>query len=178
MFLLKPRGCGKIGEPCDLHSPLEVALFYVSIYLVAIGNGAPEPALAGLGADQFDGEDPEEKQSKSSFYGYFYVALNLGCLVSETVLVYVESLGHWVPVFWLCAGFSVAGYVLLLCRMMRYRHFKPMGNPFSRFSQVIVASVLKIKLEVPADGEGLYEPLVGEGELKGSRKICHTSGFK
>ncbi|KAK4741308.1 hypothetical protein SAY87_024896 [Trapa incisa] len=179
LFLLKPRGCGKIGDLCEPHSPLETDLFYVSIYLVAIGNGAPEPALAVLGADQFDEDDPDDKQSKSSFYGYFYVALNMGCLVSETVLVYVENLGHWVPVFWACAGFSIVAYVLLLGRTARYRHYKPAGNPFSRFSQVIVASVRKMKLEVPEDGGLLYEPLVG-GREEGNtpRKIHHTDGFK
>lgn len=155
-----------------------MALFYISIYLVAIGNGAPEPALAALGADQFDEEDPDERLSRSSFYGYFYVALNMGCLVAETVLVYIENLGHWVLVFWMCAGFSVAAYMLLLGQTTRYRHFKPIGNPFSRFSQVIVASIRKMKLKVPLDGEGLYEPLVGATEGNALRKIRHTDGFK
>ncbi|PKI70419.1 hypothetical protein CRG98_009194 [Punica granatum] len=178
LFLLKPPGCGKIGELCEPHTPLEVALFYISIYLIAIGNGAPEPSLAALGADQFDGEDPDEKQSKSSFYSYFYVSLNLGSLVAETVLVYIESMGHWVVVFWMCTGFCMAAYALLLSQMTRYRHFKPMGNPFSRFSQVIFASFRKMKLEVPADSEGLYELHGWEREGTASRKIRHTNGLK
>lgn len=156
-----------------------MALLYISIYAAAIGNGAPEPALAAFGADQFDGEDPKEKQSKSSFYRYFYVALNLGFLVSQTLLVYTENLGHWVPVFWLCTIFSVVASMLLLVQISRYRHFEPAGNPLLSFCQVIMASIRKMEVEVPLDGEGLYELVDVEREGRnGSRKISHTEGFK
>ncbi|KAK0581490.1 hypothetical protein LWI29_014417 [Acer saccharum] len=134
LFMLKPQGCGKIGQLCDPHSSSETALFYISIYLIAIGNGALEPALATFGADQFDKEDPKEKQSKSSFYSYFYVALNLGCLFSDTVLAYVENIGYWVLGFWICIGCAIFAFLLLLSRTFRYRHFRPSGNPLSRFS--------------------------------------------
>ncbi|TXG62679.1 hypothetical protein EZV62_009673 [Acer yangbiense] len=139
LFMLKPQGCGKIGQLCDPHSSSETALFYISIYLIAIGNGTPEPALATFGADQFDEEDPQEKQSKSSFFSYFYVALNLGCL---------------------------------------YRRFRPSGNPLSRFSQVIVASMRKINLQVPSNGEELYVVHERENETICSRRILHTNDFK
>ncbi|KAL6290031.1 hypothetical protein ACE6H2_007541 [Prunus campanulata] len=178
LFLLRPPGCGEIGQLCEPHRPMEVAMFYISIYLIALGNGAPEPALAAFGADQFDEEDSEERQAKTSFYSYFYVALNLGCLVAETVLVYMESMGHWVPAFWICTGSSVVGSVLFLGGSFRYRHFKASGNPISRFSQVIVASMRKINHELPSNGGGLYETIGWEGETNGSRRILHTKGFK
>ncbi|BFG21721.1 hypothetical protein CerSpe_079950 [Prunus speciosa] len=178
LFLLRPPGCGEIGQLCEPHRPMEVAMFYISIYLIALGNGAPEPALAAFGADQFDEEDSEERQAKTSFYSYFYVALNLGCLVAETVLVYMESMGHWVPAFWICTGSSVFGSVLFLGGSFRYRHFKASGNPISRFSQVIVASMRKINHELPSNGGGLYETIGWEGETSGSRRILHTKGFK
>ncbi|XP_031269605.1 protein NRT1/ PTR FAMILY 7.2-like [Pistacia vera] len=176
-FLLEPHGCGHIGSLCDPHSPAQVAMFYISIYLIAIGNGAPEPALAVFGADQFDEEDHREKKSKSSFYSYFYVALNLGCLFSETVLVYLETMGYWVLGFWICAGCGIFGFTLLVSGTLRYRHFKPSGNPFSRFSQVIVASLRKISLQVPFNGEGLYEVHERETETNGLR-ISHANDFK
>ncbi|CAL9006856.1 unnamed protein product [Prunus brigantina] len=178
LFLLRPPGCGEIGQLCEPHRPMEVAMFYISIYLIALGNGAPEPALAAFGADQFDEEHSEERQAKTSFYSYFYVALNLGCLVAETVLVYMESMGHWVPAFWICTGSSVVGSVLFLGGSFRYRHFKASGNPISRFSQVIVASMRKINHELPSNGEGLYETIGREGETNGLRRILHTKGFK
>ncbi|KAF2282678.1 hypothetical protein GH714_043788 [Hevea brasiliensis] len=177
-FLLKPHGCGTTEVLCEAHASIGVAILYVSIYLIALGNGAPEPALAIFGADQFDEEDPKEQQSKNSFYSYFYVALNLGSLVAETVLVYLENMGYWVLGFWICAACAVVGYVFLVSGIFRYRHFKPSGNPISRFSQVIVASFGKMKLQVPQNGEGLYEVLGREGEISSARRILHTNDFK
>ncbi|OVA19531.1 Proton-dependent oligopeptide transporter family [Macleaya cordata] len=178
-FLLKPHGCGKVGFLCDPHSSLEMAIFYMSIYLIALGNGAYEPSLATLGADQFDEEDANEKRSKTSFFSYFYVALNLGSMFSETVLAYIQNLGNWVLGFWISTGCGFIAFGLFLSGTLRYRHFKPSGNPLSRFSQVIVASIKKMKLEVPSNGDGLYE-LHGSASTTnvGERKILHTDDFK
>ncbi|EXB76233.1 Nitrate transporter 1.5 [Morus notabilis] len=178
LFLIRPHGCGKIGEVCEPHKPLESAIFYMSIYLIALGNGASEPALATFGADQFDEEDQKEKRSKASFYSYFYVALNLGSLVAETILVYIENMGYWVVAFWTCTISAVVGYVFLLSGTLRYRHFKPSGNPISRFSQVIVASMRKLSQNLPSNEEELYEVHGKEGETNGMRRILHTQGFK
>ncbi|EEF50356.1 Nitrate/chlorate transporter, putative [Ricinus communis] len=177
-FLLKPHGCGTIGVLCEPHAPIEVAMFYLSIYLIALGSGSPEPALATFGADQFDEEDPMENRSKKTFYSYFYVAINLGSLIAETVLVYAENIGYWVLGFWICVACAVVAYVLLLSGSFKYRHFKPSGNPISRFCQVMVASFRKMKLEGHPNGEGLYEIAGNEGEINGTRKILHTDDFK
>ncbi|KAJ9680719.1 hypothetical protein PVL29_019898 [Vitis rotundifolia] len=150
-FLVKRHGCGVIGQLCDPHAPFEVSIFYISIYLIALGNGASEPAFATFGADQFDEEDPEEKQSKTSFYSYFYVALNIG----------------FVPLWHL---FCSSG-------TRRYGHFKPSGNAVSRIAQVIVASLRKRNLQVPSHGEGLHEVYGRKGETNGLRRILHTDDF-
>ncbi|KAL8227998.1 hypothetical protein R6Q57_015582 [Mikania cordata] len=175
-FMLKTKGCGRIGEVCDAHSPIETAIFYISIYLIALGNGGAEPALATFGADQFDEEDPEEKQAKTTFLSYFYVALNLGSLISETILVYIETMGEYVLAFWIS---SLCGFMALMAVVsgsFRYRHFKPSGNPISRFSEVIVASVRKIKLQLPSNGDGLYEDYSRDDS--GTRRIYHTNDFR
>lgn len=177
IFMLEPEGCGKIGEPCNGKSSGEMTIFYISIYLLALGSGAMEPALATFGADQFDEEDMEEEKSKTAFYGYHYVALNLGSLIAEIVLVYLQNLGKWELAFWISTfcGFSSIAFLLSGC--CTYRHFKPSGNPISRFSQVIVASVRKLKLEVPSQGEGLYE-FHRVDEKESNRKLLHTDDFK
>ncbi|KAA0039990.1 hypothetical protein IC582_027469 [Cucumis melo] len=172
--LLKPNGCGKIGQLCDPHSLTELSIFYISIYLLALGNGAPEPALATFGAEQFDDKDPKENRAKTSFYSYFYVSINMGCLIAETILVYIENLGHWKVGFWICAVCGLLAYLLFLSGTSRYRQSKPCGNPISRFSQVLMASVKKMNLPMPSNGEGLYEGLGKEG----TRRMLHTEGFK
>ncbi|GAB4861902.1 hypothetical protein Ancab_037157 [Ancistrocladus abbreviatus] len=156
-FLLKPHGCGTIGHLCDPHSPFETAIFYISIYLIALGNGASEPALATFGSDQFDEEDPDEKQSKTSFFSYFYVALNLGALISETVLVYLETMGEYVLGFWISAGSGIAALILLLTGTLRYRHFKPSGKCTFKFLLTETASMkVMAKMARITAPEGYY----------------------
>ncbi|KAJ7944623.1 protein NRT1/ PTR FAMILY 7.3-like [Quillaja saponaria] len=132
LFLIRPKGCGNESLPCGQHSSSEIAMFYLSIYLVALGNGGYQPNIATFGADQFDEEDPQEGYSKVAYFSYFYLALNLGSLFSNTILGYFEDEGMWALGFWVSAGSAFAALVLFLCGTSRYRHFKPSGNPLSR----------------------------------------------
>ncbi|KAK6919873.1 Proton-dependent oligopeptide transporter family [Dillenia turbinata] len=177
LFLLKPRGCGAEQFPCGSHSRTEIGLFNLSIYLIALGNGGYQPNIATFGADQFDDEHPKESHSKVAFFSYFYLALNLGSLFSNTVLGYFEDEGKWALGFWASTGSAFAALVLFLIATPRYRHFKPSGNPLSRFCQVIVAATRKWKVKLP-NGEDLYEVDGKENSQNGGRKILHTEGFK
>ncbi|KAK6162529.1 hypothetical protein DH2020_002370 [Rehmannia glutinosa] len=176
-FMLEPKGCGKLGDVCNQPSPAKVASFYISIYLLALGSGAIEPALATLGADQFDEGDSKENKSKAAFFSYYYVALNLGSLIAETVLVYIENLGKLVLAFWISTSCGFLALIFLLCGTCRYRHTRPSGNPISRFSQVIAACVRKLNVDVPSHGEGLYE-VQGSDEKEFARRLSHTDDFK
>lgn len=178
IFLLKPKGCGNPETPCETHSSLETGLFYLSIYLIALGNGGYQPNIATFGADQFDEEHPKEGHSKVAFFSYFYLALNLGSLFSNTILGYFENEGIWALGFWVSAGSAFAALVLFLVGTPRYRHFKPSGNPLARFCQVIVAASRNWKAEMKPNGEELYEGDGTEGSTNGGRKILHTHGFK
>ncbi|KAG6403278.1 hypothetical protein SASPL_135495 [Salvia splendens] len=178
-FMLEPKGCGKIGDVCHQPSPAKVACFYISIYLLALGSGAIEPAMATLGADQFDEEDAEENKSKTAFFSYYYVALNLGSLIAETVLVYIENLGRWVLAFWISTSCGLLALAFLLSGTSRYIHMKPpSGNPISRFSQVISASVRKLKLGVSSNGEDRLYEVRDKDDKEFGRRISHTDDFK
>ncbi|WJZ82676.1 hypothetical protein VitviT2T_002412 [Vitis vinifera] len=178
IFLVKPEGCGNEDSPCPSHSSLEIGLFYLSIYLVALGNGGYQPNIATLGADQFDEEDPKEGHSKVAFFSYFYLALNLGSLFSNTILSYLEDEGMWALGFWVSAGSAFLALILFLGGTPRYRHFKPSGNPLSRFCQVMVAAMRKFRVEMPPSAEDLYEGDGKECSNNSIRRILHTDGFK
>ncbi|WCJ20673.1 Major facilitator superfamily protein [Euphorbia peplus] len=179
LFLIRPKGCGDETTPCGKHSSMEVGLFYLSIYLVALGNGGYQPNIATFGADQFDEEDPKEGLSKVAFFSYFYLALNLGSLFSNTVLGYFEDEGMWALGFWASAGSALAALLLFLGGSARYRHFKPTGNPLSRFGQVFVAATKKWRVEMPQEPEELYteQDCSSNGSSNG-RRILYTHGFK
>ncbi|XP_052192338.1 protein NRT1/ PTR FAMILY 7.3-like isoform X2 [Diospyros lotus] len=176
--LVKPAGCGDDQTPCGSHSTFHIALFYLSIYLVALGNGGYQPNIATFGADQFDEEDPKEGQSKVAFFSYFYLALNLGSLFSNTILGYFEDEGMWALGFWASAGSATLALVLFLVGTPRYRHFIPKGNPFSRFCQVVVAAARNWKAEIPTNEKDLFQVDGKECSNNAGRKISHTSGFK
>ncbi|CAA3032398.1 NRT1 PTR FAMILY -like [Olea europaea subsp. europaea] len=67
IFLVKPSGCGDGKTSCNPHSTIHVALFYVSIYLIALANGGYQPSIATFGADQFDEDHPKESHKSVLF---------------------------------------------------------------------------------------------------------------
>lgn len=177
LFLLKPHRCEQIGELCESDTQNQFPLFYLSIYLIALGSGVSDPALPTLGADQFDEEEPKEQRSKASIYGYFYVALNLGSLVAETILAYIETTGHWVLGFWICTCCAGVSFLVLLSGTLRYRHYKTFGNPFSKFSQLIVPFLKKMKFQIQSIGEDLYHDGI-QGDDTRVRRIHHANGLR
>ncbi|XP_058104222.1 protein NRT1/ PTR FAMILY 7.3-like [Magnolia sinica] len=178
LFLLKPVGCGDRLSLCGPHSTFEIGVFYLSIYLIALGNGGYQPSIATFGADQFDEEDPTEGLSKVAFFSYFYLALNLGSLFSNTILGYFEDGGRWALGFWVSAGSAFIALVLFLFGTPRYRHFKPVGNPLPRVCQVVIAAAKKWRVEMPPSGTDLYQVDGKECAISGGRRILHTQEFK
>ncbi|KAL8207899.1 hypothetical protein R6Q57_007311 [Mikania cordata] len=177
MFLITPKGCGDRTTVCSSHSNWEIGLFYISIYMIALGYGGYQPNIVTFGADQFDEEDTKEGHSKVAFFSYFYLALNLGSLFSNTFLSYFEDEGMWTLGFWLSTGSAFVGLALFLGGTIRYRHFKPSGNPLNRFCQVFVAASKKWRVKLPHGKECLFEE-ENDTSLSTGRKILHTHEFK
>ncbi|KAK8948306.1 Nitrate transporter 1.5 [Platanthera guangdongensis] len=177
LFLLEPSGCGNEHASCEPHSGPKVAVFYLSVYLVALGNGGYQPNIATFGADQFDEHHPTEAHSKVSFFSYFYLFLNLGSLFSNTFLVYLEDDGSWALGFWVSAASALAAVALFFSGTRRYRRFCPNGNPLSRVCQVIVAAARNWDIDTRSSSKELYEAGSKEPADNGSRKLLHTEGF-
>ncbi|KAL8112633.1 hypothetical protein AgCh_020079 [Apium graveolens] len=146
--------------------------------MIALGNGGYQPNIATFGADQFDEENIQEGRSKVSFFSYFYLALNLGSLFSNTVLVFFEDKGLWALGFWTSAASAFAALVLFLAGTSRYRHFKPSGNPLSRVFQVFAAAMKKWRVELAHEEENFYEVGGKDNLSNGARRILHTHEFK
>ncbi|CAL0300432.1 unnamed protein product [Lupinus luteus] len=176
-FLIKPDGCGDGNSPCMSASSFGVNIFYLSIYLVAFGYGGHQPTLATFGADQYDEKNPKERNSKVAFFCYFYFALNVGSLFSNTVLVYYEDSGKWTIGFLVSLASAVIAFLTFLAGTSRYRHVKPCGNPVMRVAQVFTAAARKWGV-TPANFEELFEVDGSESAIKGSRKIMHSEDFK
>ncbi|KAK8590939.1 hypothetical protein V6N13_031009 [Hibiscus sabdariffa] len=177
LFLLKPADCGDGIRRCTIPSEPGVAMFYLSIYLVAFGYGGHQPTLATLGSDQFDDSHPKGAISKAAFFSYFYFALNVGSLFSNTILVYYEDSGKWTLGFLVSLGSAIIALLVYLLGTTRYRYMKASGNPLPRVAQVFVAAYRKWGVP-PAAVNDLYEVQGTESAIKGSRKILHSDDFK
>ncbi|CAM0151643.1 unnamed protein product [Urochloa decumbens] len=105
-------------RPPDAGAPSagQSAAFYAALYLVALGTGGIKPCVSSFGADQFDEADPREMQSKSSFFNWFYMAINVGALVASSVLVWVQMNVGWGWGFGIPAGAMAAAVAVAAWR--------------------------------------------------------------
>uniref|UniRef100_A0A0D6QVI0 Major facilitator superfamily (MFS) profile domain-containing protein n=1 Tax=Araucaria cunninghamii TaxID=56994 RepID=A0A0D6QVI0_ARACU len=166
------------SKDADCHaSTSQTGVFFLSLYLIALGTGGIKPCVSSFGADQFDEMHDVEKKKKSSFFNWFYFSINIGALISSSVLVYIQDNVGWgwgfgVPT--VAMGIAITSF---FSGTALYRHQKPGGSPLTRVAQVIVASVRKWAYPVPHDKSLLYEVQDKESAIQGSRKLDHTDGF-
>nr|XP_011464751.1 PREDICTED: protein NRT1/ PTR FAMILY 5.10-like [Fragaria vesca subsp. vesca] len=124
-------------------SQLQVLLFFFSLYLVAFGQGGHKPCVQAFGADQFDGQDPEECKAKSSFFNWWYFGVCAGGLFTVSVLAYIQDNLSW------GLGFGIPCVVMILAliifvggtRTYRYSIKGEEESPFVRISKVFVAAL-------------------------------------
>lgn len=175
---LRPQQCATQDLLCPQPSSAQAAFLFFSLYIVDLGAGAFQCVVTPLGADQFDDEDPEEKAQKTSFFNWYYQSMNMGGLLAGTFLIYIQDNVSWGLGFGASLIAVVVGTMCFLGGTPFYRHNLPGGNPITRITQVIVASVRKWYIKIPISSE-LYEvPEEMESIIQGSRKIRHTNEFR
>ncbi|KAI3837006.1 hypothetical protein MKW98_005339 [Papaver atlanticum] len=158
---LKPP-CDSQGLNCHPNG-LQTKICFVALYMIALGTGGIKPCVSSFGADQFDDTDEVEKRRKSSFFNWFYFTINIGALLAASVW------GFGIP----AVAMAIA-VVSFFSGTRLYRNQKPGGSPLTRICQVIVATLKKFRVEVPADKSLLYETSDEESVVKGNRKLDHT----
>ncbi|XP_021685974.1 protein NRT1/ PTR FAMILY 8.3 isoform X2 [Hevea brasiliensis] len=173
---LKPVEC--VGSICPPASPAQYAVFFFGLYLIALGTGGIKPCVSSFGADQFDDTDPQERVKKGSFFNWFYFSINIGALISSSLLVYIQDNAGWGLGFGIPALFMGIAIASFFSGTTLYRFQKPGGSPITRMCQVLVASFRKRNLEVPSDSSLLYETQEGSSAIEGSRKLEHSNGLK
>ncbi|KAK8662744.1 hypothetical protein V6N13_024635 [Hibiscus sabdariffa] len=154
---------------------LQTGVFFLGLYLIALGTGGIKPCVSSFGADQFDDSDETEKKKKSSFFNWFYFSINIGALVASSVLVWIQTNVGWAWGFGIPAVAMAIAVASFFSGTRLYRNQRPGGSPLSRICQVIVASFRKVNVKVPNDKSLLYETTDEESMVRGSRKLDHTN---
>ncbi|KAH7841802.1 hypothetical protein Vadar_034514 [Vaccinium darrowii] len=169
---LKPAPC--VDSICPAATPSQYMVFFFGLYLIALGTGGIKPCVSSFGADQFDDTDPKERVKKGSFFNWFYFSINLGALVSSSLLVWIQENAGWGLGFGIPALFMGIAIASFFSGTSLYRFQNPEGSPLTRMCQVLVASFRKWNLEVPTDSSLLYEEPDKTSAIEASRKLDHT----
>lgn len=174
---LRPQKC--LAKPCKEASQGQIAFLYGALGLIALGTGGIKPCVSSFGADQFDEGDEKEVQKKYAFFNWFFFAINMGALLGITILVYAQDKLGWGWGFGIPTITTVLSIVVLAAGVRYYRFQKPMGSPFTRFLQVIVASVMKHRRGVSVENQPtLYEVETTHSDIIGARKLPHTRQYR
>ncbi|XP_054824157.1 protein NRT1/ PTR FAMILY 8.3-like isoform X4 [Prosopis cineraria] len=169
---LKPADC--VGSVCPSATATQHAVFFTGLYLIALGTGGIKPCVSSFGADQFDDTDPKERIKKGSFFNWFYFSINIGSLISSTLIVWIQDNAGWGIGFGIPSLFMGLAIVTFFLGTPLYRFQKPGGSPITRMCQVVVASFRKRNLDVPVDSSLLHETTDKSSAIEGSRKLAHS----
>ncbi|KAJ6764092.1 FACILITATOR SUPERFAMILY PROTEIN putative ISOFORM 1-RELATED, partial [Salix purpurea] len=114
-------GCRSTDLPCS-PVPFQLILFFFALYLVAIGQSGHKPCVQAFGADQFDGQDPQESKAKSSFFNWWYCFMCAGTLVTLPVLNYIQDNLNWGLGFGIPCVVMVFALIIFLLGTKTYRY--------------------------------------------------------
>nr|AHA84209.1 oligopeptide transporter-like protein [Phaseolus vulgaris] len=114
-------------------------LFFLALYVLAIGDGGHKPCVQTFAADQFDEDTPEERDTKSSFFNWWYLGIVAGSTASGFVVIYLQDNVGWGVGLGVLSGVLDLAFTLFLLGIKRYRKEGPSGSPFTRLGQVFVA---------------------------------------
>ncbi|KAJ1280582.1 hypothetical protein BS78_04G243700 [Paspalum vaginatum] len=130
---------------------------FVGLYLVAIGSGGLRSSLLPFGAEQFDDDDEADRESRTSFFSWFYLCVDFGPIVSGLFIVWIQMNVSW------GLGFGIATACIALA-----------------FGAFVLATPM-YKRRMPADAEaatvsesGLKE-ISEEEEAGSSWKLCSVT---
>ncbi|XP_029127982.1 protein NRT1/ PTR FAMILY 8.2 [Cajanus cajan] len=171
---LRPLKC--TVWPCKVASQGQTAFLYGALALIALGTGGIKPCVSSFGGDQFDEGDEKEVQMKFGFFNWFFLAINMGAILGITLLVYIQDVAGFGWGFGIPAAATICSILILLAGVKYYRFKKPLGSPFTRFLQVIVAS-LRNHLNGVKETR-LYEVQTTHSDIPGARKLPHTAQYR
>jgi len=124
----------------------------LGMYIIALGTGGIKPNVSTLGADQFDERYSQDRRQKESFFNWFYWSINLGALISYSLVAYVcqygiSSLGG--PSYAFIDGYAIPtimmglAVIIFVIGSSRYTIHKPEGSVIFTFFMICYEALWK-----------------------------------
>ncbi|XP_065872367.1 protein NRT1/ PTR FAMILY 4.3 [Euphorbia lathyris] len=183
---LKPAECNNmIAEKCEEAKGFKALIFFIALYLVALGSGCVKPNMVAHGADQFNQNNPKQSKKLSSYFNAAYFAFSMGELIALTVLVWVQTHSGMDVGFGVSAAAMALGLICLVSGTLYYRNKPPQGSILTPIAQVFVAAIFKRKQICPSNPDMLHgnqnngpnTNIVGISSDSAAR-LAHTQRFR
>lgn len=101
-----------LGAIPTLNLPAK-AVTILGLVLIAVGTGGIKPCVSAFGGDQF--KLPEQAKYLATFFSLFYLAINVGSLISTTLTpILREDVHCFGDVSCFSLAFGVPGILMLL----------------------------------------------------------------
>ncbi|OAY39585.1 protein NRT1/ PTR FAMILY 4.3 [Manihot esculenta] len=178
---LKPPQCNINEEQyCVEAKGFKALIFFVALYLVALGSGCVKPNMIAHGADQFNQNNQKQSKNLSTYFNAAYFAFSIGELIALTVLVWVQTHSGMDVGFGVSAAAMAMGLISLVSGTLYYRNKPPQGSIFTPIAQVFVAAFSKRKQICPSNPDMLYgsqnNNIVGISSDSG--RLVHTQRLR
>ncbi|CAL5031919.1 unnamed protein product [Urochloa decumbens] len=158
---LKPAPCDMSssssggGGGCEKAGGFKSTVFFLALYLVALGSGCLKPNMIAHGADQFNAAAPGGAGRLSTYFNSAYFSFCAGELVALTALVWVQTHSGMDVGFGISAAAMAAGLVSLVSGAALYRNKPPQGSIFTPIARVFVAAYSKRKQVCPSSSNSV-----------------------
>ncbi|XP_062227252.1 protein NRT1/ PTR FAMILY 5.10-like isoform X2 [Phragmites australis] len=121
----------------------QVAFFYVSLYLVALAQGADKPCGLAFAADQFDADHPKERASRGSLFNWWFFCMAVGISVAVSLVGYIQENVGWGVGFGTPCAVVLCAFTVFLLGTPTYRVYAPTTSggesPFVRLARSLAA---------------------------------------
>ncbi|XP_042394791.1 protein NRT1/ PTR FAMILY 4.3-like [Zingiber officinale] len=153
---LRPASCSMKSpttEHCEEAKGFKATVFFVALYLVALGSGCLKPNMISHGADQFSKDDPVQSKKLSTYFNTAYFSFCVGELIALTLLIWVQTRSGMDVGFGVSAGAMAIGLGIMISGAVFYRNKRPQGSIFTPIARVLVAAFSKRKQICPSSSE-------------------------
>ncbi|KAJ3675406.1 hypothetical protein LUZ60_004448 [Juncus effusus] len=173
---LHPPECNN-NQDCEGLYGWKTSLVYLSLFMMALGEGFMRACTPGFGGDQFDSDDPSESKKKFRFFDFAAMSTCFGAILGLVLVVWVQHFKGWDLGLGVCAMFVLAGLIVGAVGFPFYRNRNPDESPLSRILQVLVVAFKKRKIHVTP--ENLEDPQIMDlADTADVEHLTHTKDLR